>query len=66
MDDGFALVQAFHSTALNVRGVDAVFGNAPLNESFPIAQHLVSDFGSILWPWVTQYRLKASAANVCP
>jgi len=45
VDDGFALVQAFHSTALNVRGVSAVFGNAPLNESFPIAQHLVSDFG---------------------
>jgi len=45
VDDGFALVQAFHSTALDVRGVNAVFGNAPLNEGFPIAQHLVSDFG---------------------
>lgn len=45
VDDGFALVQAFHSKALNVRGVSALFGNAPLNEAFPIAQHLVSDFG---------------------
>jgi len=45
VDDGFALVQAFHSAALNVRGVSAVFGNAPLNEGFPIAKHLVSDFG---------------------
>ncbi len=45
VDDGFALVQAFRSTALKVRGVSAVFGNAPLSEAFPIAQHLVSDFG---------------------
>lgn len=45
VDDGFALIQAFHSPALTVRGVSVVFGNAPLREGFPIAQHLVRDFG---------------------
>lgn len=45
VDDGFALIQAFHSPALTVRGVSVVFGNAPLSEAFPIAQHLVRDFG---------------------
>lgn len=45
VDDGFALVQAFHSTALSVRGVSVVFGNAPLHEGLPIAQRLVRDFG---------------------
>ncbi len=45
VDDGFALIQAFHSSALTVRGVSVVFGNAPLSEAFPIAQHLIRDFG---------------------
>lgn len=45
VDDGFALIQAFHSPALTVRGVSVVFGNAPLSEAFPIAQRLVRDFG---------------------
>lgn len=45
VDDGFALVQAFHSAALNIRGVSVVFGNAPLHEGFPITQRLVRDFG---------------------
>lgn len=45
VDDGFALIQAFHSPALTIRGVSVVFGNAPLSEAFPIAQHLVRDFG---------------------
>ncbi len=44
VDDGFALIQAFRSRALTVRGVSVVFGNAPLREGFPIAQHLVRDF----------------------
>jgi len=50
VDDGFALVQAFHSTALDIRGVSAVFGNAPLSEGFGIAQHLVKDFGPAAFP----------------
>lgn len=45
VDDGLALVQTFHSSALNIRGVSVVFGNAPLDEGLPIAQRLVRDFG---------------------
>jgi inosine-uridine nucleoside N-ribohydrolase len=45
VDDGFALIQAFHSSALAIRGVSVVFGNAPLDQGFPIGQRLVRDFG---------------------
>ncbi len=45
VDDGFALIQAFHSSALAISGVSVVFGNAPLNAAFPIGQRLVKDFG---------------------
>lgn len=45
VDDGLALIQAFHSSALAIRGVSVVFGNAPLDQGFPIAQRLVRDFG---------------------
>lgn len=45
VDDGFALVQAFRSPALAVRGVSVVFGNAPLAEGMPIARRLAADFG---------------------
>ena len=45
VDDGLALVQAFHSPELNIRGVSVVFGNAPLDRGLPIAQRLVHDFG---------------------
>ena len=30
VDDGFALIQAFHSPELSIRGVSLVFGNEPL------------------------------------
>nr|MDQ2899082.1 nucleoside hydrolase [Acidobacteriota bacterium] len=45
VDDGFALIQAFHSPELSIRGVSVVFGNAPVDEAFPIGQRLVRDFG---------------------
>ena len=45
VDDGFALLQAFHSKELQVRGVSVVFGNAPLDRAFPIGQRLVQQFG---------------------
>jgi pyrimidine-specific ribonucleoside hydrolase len=45
VDDGFALIQAFRSPDLSVRGVSVVFGNAPLGVAFPIGQRLVKDFG---------------------
>lgn len=44
-DDGLALVQAFHSTEVAVRGVDAVFGNGPLEETYPVAREVVDRFG---------------------
>jgi pyrimidine-specific ribonucleoside hydrolase len=46
VDDGFALVQAFNSPELDIRGVSVVFGNAPLDRGLPIARRLVRDFGS--------------------
>ncbi|MGH0036853.1 MAG: nucleoside hydrolase [Myxococcota bacterium] len=45
VDDGLALVQAFHSPEIAVRGVSAVFGNAPLEKTGPIARELVARFG---------------------
>src|SRR3954470_3215985 len=45
VDDGLALVQAFHSPELDIRGVSVVFGNAPLERGLPIARRLVHDFG---------------------
>lgn len=45
VDDGFALVQAFHSPELAIRGVSVVFGNAPLDRGLPIAQQLAREFG---------------------
>lgn len=45
VDDGLALVQAFHSPELDIRGVSVVFGNAPLERGLPIARRLVRDFG---------------------
>ena len=38
VDDGFALVQAFHSPELEIRGVSVVFGNAPLPKAWEIGK----------------------------
>jgi pyrimidine-specific ribonucleoside hydrolase len=45
VDDGFALIQAFRSPELVIRGVSVVFGNAPLPEGLPIARRLCAQFG---------------------
>jgi len=45
VDDGLALVQAFHSPELDIKGVSVVFGNASLDRGLPIAQRLARDFG---------------------
>jgi pyrimidine-specific ribonucleoside hydrolase len=45
VDDGFALIQAFHSPELRVVGVSVVFGNAPLGRAYPIAREITSRFG---------------------
>jgi pyrimidine-specific ribonucleoside hydrolase len=44
VDDALALIQAFHSPELRVRGVSAVFGNAPLVDGLPIAREVVEKF----------------------
>lgn len=45
VDDGFALIQAFHSPELAVRGISVVFGNAPLETAWPIGKDIVDRFG---------------------
>lgn len=45
VDDGLALIQAFHSPELEVRGVSVVFGNAPLATTWPIGKEIVEKFG---------------------
>lgn len=45
VDDGFALVQAFRSPELEIRGISVVFGNAPLDRGLEIARSLAGRFG---------------------
>lgn len=45
VDDGFALIQAFNSPELEIRGVSVVFGNAPLDVAWPIGQEIVRKYG---------------------
>lgn len=61
VDDGLALIQAFHCPELAVRGVSAVFGNASLDQSFPIAQDVTARFGP---PGLTVYSGAANAAEL--
>jgi pyrimidine-specific ribonucleoside hydrolase len=45
VDDGLALIQAFHSSELQIRGVSVVFGNTSLEKAVPIAREIVGRFG---------------------
>lgn len=45
VDDGFALLQAFRSPELDIRGISVVFGNAPFDQGLPIARRLVREWG---------------------
>ena len=45
VDDGFALIQAFNSPELTIRGVSVCYGNASLETAYPIAKEIVSRFG---------------------
>jgi len=47
VDDGLALIQAFHSPELEVLGVSAVFGNTSLENAFPLAQEICREFGPL-------------------
>lgn len=60
-DDGLALLQAFHSPELEVRGVSVVFGNAPLETGYPIGREIVERFGP---RGLAAYRGAASAAEL--
>jgi inosine-uridine nucleoside N-ribohydrolase len=61
VDDGFALLQAFHSPELALRGVSVVFGNAPLVQAWPIGLRIVGGFGP---RGVRAYRGAATAADL--
>ena len=45
VDDGLALIQAFHSPELSIRGVSTVFGNAPAETTYPTGCEVVRRFG---------------------
>jgi inosine-uridine nucleoside N-ribohydrolase len=61
VDDGLALLQAFHSPEIAVRGVSVVFGNAPLTQAWPIGLRIVGRFGP---PSVRAYRGAAKASEL--
>lgn len=44
-DDGLAMLQAFHSEELEVRGVSVVFGNSPLETGYPNGQEIAKRYG---------------------
>ena len=44
-DDGFALVQAFHSPEIRIRGISTTYGNAGLWTTTRIAREMVIRFG---------------------
>ncbi len=60
-DDGFALVQAFHSPELHIRGISATYGNASLKDTQAIARDLAKNFGS--GAGVTEKSVFAGAAS---
>jgi len=45
VDDAVALVQAFHSPELEIRGVSVVFGNTELFRAMAITREVISRFG---------------------
>lgn len=45
VDDGLAMLQAFGSPELRVRGVSAIFGNTSLAKGLPIARRITRDYG---------------------
>lgn len=45
VDDGLAMVQAFHSPELEIHGVSVVYGNAELEHALPIALNVTRTFG---------------------
>lgn len=60
-DDGLALVQAFHSSELEIRGVSVVFGNSALDVGYPNGREIVERFGP---DGLSVYRGSASKAEL--
>lgn len=61
VDDGLALLQAFNSPEIAVRGVSIVFGNAPLAQGWPIGRRIVQRFGPA---GLQAYRGAASSSDL--
>ena len=47
VDDAFALVLAFHSPELQIRGISTTYGNARLKRTTQVARELVQQFGGV-------------------
>lgn len=45
VDDGYALVLAFHSPEIRIAGLSTTYGNAPLGQTSRVARDLVERFG---------------------
>lgn len=42
IDDGFAIVEAINSDAITLQGVSCVFGNAPIEQVYGVAQEIIA------------------------
>ena len=60
VDDGLAMIQAFHSPELRVHGISVVFGNSPLDRGIDIAEEVATRFGA---PGLSVYPGAASAKD---
>ena len=60
-DDGFALIQAFHSPELRIRGISTTYGNAGLATTTRIAREMAGRFGGPAG--VTEATVFAGAAS---
>src|SRR5947209_17755294 len=61
VDDGFALVLAFHSPELQIAGISSTYGNAPLRQTTRVARALTADFGAVAG--MTPARVFAGASS---
>ena len=60
-DDGFALIQAFHSPELRIRGISTTYGNAGLTTTTRIAREMAGRFGGVAN--VSEAEVSAGAAS---
>lgn len=60
-DDGFALIQAFNSPELRIRGISTTYGNAGLPTTTRIARDMAGRFGGVAG--LTAHSVFAGAAS---